>query len=316
MTRTIFIAAALALAVTLPAAPANAQTAIRTYVSITGNDTNPCSLTAPCRHFQAAANATAAGGEIDALDPGGYGSFTISQAISIEGEGWSYLAPPPGGAAITVNANSGDVNIRGVSLDGVGISDATGILFNSGTTLNVQNSVIRNFSNSGISFAPTSSSPSQFFMSNSLVSDNGGQGVAIATSTSGGTVAAALSEVTISNNHTGVSTSASAAPLELLISYSHIDNNASVGINAQGQSSSATSNVILQTVTLNQTPTAIDLPNFASAWLSHVTQTSISGIASTVAVNHNPGSSAAYSDGTNFLMGSFSGGGLGSFALQ
>ena len=93
MIRTIFIAAALALAVTLPAAPANAQTAIRTYVSITGNDTNPCSLTAPCRHFQAAANATAAGGEIDALDPGGYGSFTISQAISIEGEGWSYHNP-------------------------------------------------------------------------------------------------------------------------------------------------------------------------------------------------------------------------------
>jgi hypothetical protein len=81
MTRTIFIAAALALAVTLPAAPANAQTAIRTYVSITGNDTNPCSLTAPCRHFQAAANATAAGGEVDALDPGGYGSLIISQPL-------------------------------------------------------------------------------------------------------------------------------------------------------------------------------------------------------------------------------------------
>src|SRR5258707_8307454 len=108
MTRTtIAIAAALALAVTLPAAPAQAQT-IRTFVSVAGSDSNPCSITQPCRHFQAAVNATAAEGEVDALDAGAYGSFTISQAISIEGQSWAYAAPPANRAAITINAGSSD----------------------------------------------------------------------------------------------------------------------------------------------------------------------------------------------------------------
>jgi hypothetical protein len=90
MTRTIFIAAALALAVTLPAVPANAQ-APRTFVSAAGVDNSTCSFAAPCRHFQNAVAATSAGGEVDALDPAGYGPITINQAITIEGEGWSYM---------------------------------------------------------------------------------------------------------------------------------------------------------------------------------------------------------------------------------
>jgi hypothetical protein len=64
---TIVIAAALALAVTLPAVSAQAQSP-RTFVSAAGSDSNPCSFAAPCRHFQAAVIATSAGGEVDALD--------------------------------------------------------------------------------------------------------------------------------------------------------------------------------------------------------------------------------------------------------
>ena len=90
---TIVITAALALAATLPAVSTQAQS-IRTFVSTAGSDSNPCSLASPCRHFSAAVAATAVGGEVDALDPGAYGSFTISQAITIEGQGWSYVAPP------------------------------------------------------------------------------------------------------------------------------------------------------------------------------------------------------------------------------
>jgi hypothetical protein len=41
----------LALAVMLPAMPANAQGAIRTFVSTTGSDSNPCTITQPCRAF-------------------------------------------------------------------------------------------------------------------------------------------------------------------------------------------------------------------------------------------------------------------------
>jgi hypothetical protein len=145
MSRSIFAAAALALAATLPAVQAQAQ-APRTFVSAAGSDTNPCSFAAPCRHFQAAVNATSPGGEVDALDLAGYGPIIIGQAITIEGQGWSYIAPPTNGNGITINAVSGNVTIHGVSLNGVGITgNTTGIQFNSGGSLNVQDSVIRNF---------------------------------------------------------------------------------------------------------------------------------------------------------------------------
>src|SRR5271168_1670907 len=153
MTRTtIVMAAALALAVTLPAVSAQAQS-IRTFVSVAGSDNPSCSLTLPCRHFSAAVAATAVGGEVDALDAGAYGSFTISQAITIDGQGWSYVAPPNNGNAITINAVSGNVTIHGVSLNGVGATGTTnGIQFNSGDSLNVRDSAIRNFTGNGINF--------------------------------------------------------------------------------------------------------------------------------------------------------------------
>jgi hypothetical protein len=79
MTRmTIVIAAGLALAVTLPAVSAQAQS-IRTFVSRAGSDNASCTITSPCRHFQAAVNATSAvGGEVDALDPGACDVFNFA----------------------------------------------------------------------------------------------------------------------------------------------------------------------------------------------------------------------------------------------
>jgi hypothetical protein len=54
------------------AAPASAQ-ASRTWVSAVGDDANPCSRTAPCKTFAGAIGKTVEGGEINCLDPGGYG---------------------------------------------------------------------------------------------------------------------------------------------------------------------------------------------------------------------------------------------------
>jgi hypothetical protein len=198
---TIVVAAGLALAVTLPAVSVQAQ-AIRTFVSTAGTDNPSCSITSPCRHFSAAMAATAPGGEVDALDAGAYGSFTITQAISIEGQGWSYVAPPSGGAAITINAATSDkINIRGVSLNGVGVTAAntTGIQFNTGASLNVQNSVIRNFEAFGIYFHPNSSTPSQLSVSNTLVSDNVSHGIELISNGSG-TTTGVLDHVEMENN--------------------------------------------------------------------------------------------------------------------
>src|SRR5215204_92373 len=67
-------------------APVYAQ-ATRTWVSGVGDDANPCSRTAPCKTFAGAISKTAAGGEINVLDPGGFGGVTITKSISILAEG-------------------------------------------------------------------------------------------------------------------------------------------------------------------------------------------------------------------------------------
>src|SRR3979490_3055308 len=68
---------------TLFSVPAHAQ-ATRTWVSGVGNDANPCSRTAPCKTFAGAISKTAVNGEINCLDPGGFGSVTITKSISID----------------------------------------------------------------------------------------------------------------------------------------------------------------------------------------------------------------------------------------
>src|SRR3954465_2789090 len=89
------------------ASMAHAQ-ATRTWVSGVGDDANPCSRTAPCKTFAGAISKTAVDGEIDALDPGGFGAVTITKAITIDGNGWgSILAAGVTGVIVNITANSG-----------------------------------------------------------------------------------------------------------------------------------------------------------------------------------------------------------------
>src|SRR5580692_9305771 len=87
----------------LGAVPAHAQ-ATRTWVSGVGDDANPCSRTAPCQTFAGAFGKTAAGGEIDCLDPGGFGPLIITHAISVICDGVSNggVSVVSGGVAMTV----------------------------------------------------------------------------------------------------------------------------------------------------------------------------------------------------------------------
>src|SRR5712664_3525740 len=81
--------------------------ATRTWVSGVGDDVNPCSRTAPCKTFAGAISKTAAGGEIDALDPGGFGTVTITKSITLDGTGTfaSILAAGSNGININIAAN-------------------------------------------------------------------------------------------------------------------------------------------------------------------------------------------------------------------
>jgi hypothetical protein len=197
---TTVIAGVFAFMADLPAAPAQAQAA-RTFVSAAGSDNNSCANVAlPCRHFAAAYTATAPNGEIYVLDPANYGSLTITGPVSIEGHGWASIAAASFSAAITINAKPGDkINIIGVVLDGTGAFPTDGIKFNSGGSLTVRDCVIRNLSNDGISFFPISVTPSQLFVSNTLISDNGSEGIFIYPDGSA-TTTGVLDHVEIENN--------------------------------------------------------------------------------------------------------------------
>src|SRR4030081_2699280 len=83
--------------------------ATRTWVSGVGDDANPCSRTAPCKTFAGAISKTADGGEIDALDPGGFGAVTITKSITIDGGGG-------GGWASILNAGSNGIIVNATTL--------------------------------------------------------------------------------------------------------------------------------------------------------------------------------------------------------
>jgi hypothetical protein len=88
--------------------PAHAQSA-RTYVAGTGDDTNPCSRTDPCKTFAGAIAKTQAGGIISVLDTGGYGTVTIGKSISIIAEGVQAGILTAGTSGIVINAGANDV---------------------------------------------------------------------------------------------------------------------------------------------------------------------------------------------------------------
>jgi hypothetical protein len=194
----IVIAAGLAFAATLPAAPALATGVKRSFVSAVGNDSNvsaQCPLSAPCRTFAAAYSVTMPDGEIDVLDPASYGTLTIGHGLSIQGHGWAAITAQSG-TAITIAAGPSDkINLEGLLLDGAG-AGATGISFAAGSSLAIENLVIRNFTAEGIAFFPNAAS--NLSISNALVADNN-FGIFLAPSGSG-LVTAVFNRVEANNN--------------------------------------------------------------------------------------------------------------------
>jgi len=155
--RFVLAAALIAGFTSLAQAQAN-----RTWVSGVGDDANPCSRTAPCKTFAGAISKTAEGGEIDALDPGGYGALTITKAITIDGgtgSGWaSVLVAGTNGITVNVvqgtHVNDAVVIVRNVTFNGISQSPSAaginGINYLKAAQLIVENCVFENFSTAGI----------------------------------------------------------------------------------------------------------------------------------------------------------------------
>jgi hypothetical protein len=168
---------------------ANAQ-ATRTWVSGVGDDVNPCSRTAPCKTFAGAISKTAAGGEIDVLDPGGFGAVTITKAITIDGGPNAGGILNSGSNGIVVNAGAGDViTIRNLTIQGAG-TGVNGIRFLAGASLNVEHVIVQGNTQVGLDFEPGAAS--QLIVSDTIVQNNAGVGILIKPGAAGSAKASLL----------------------------------------------------------------------------------------------------------------------------
>ena len=194
----------------LAMAPAHAQ-ATRTWISGVGNDANPCSRTAPCKTWAGAISKTAAGGEIDALDPGGFGALTIVKSITLDGGGGQVASTLVSGTnAITIAAATTDIVIvRNVRFNGLLNSVAPGLVgiqINTAARVVIEKCDIFGFSSAGVSVVPSS-----------------------------GVVAVKIQETNINNSAVGVSAKPTGgATVNMSVDHSFIDANTGGGLKADG----------------------------------------------------------------------------------
>lgn len=146
----------------------------RTFVSTSGSDSNPCSRSLPCRNFTAGVTAVAAGGEVVALDSGGYGPVTITKAVTLTAPTGVYVAiTAQTGSAVVVSAEASDVVVlRGLTLTGLGGSN--GIDVTSVGVLHVESCVISGFANAGLNVYDY---PAQVYMKDTIARNNNNHGV-------------------------------------------------------------------------------------------------------------------------------------------
>ena len=208
LTRTLFAFGAFFAAISIFfAAPASAQST-RTWVSGTGDDINPCSRTAPCQTFAGAIAKTNAGGEINCLDAGGYGTVSITKSITIDCTGTlGAILVPSGALGVFINGAGINVVLRGLAINGgpPGSSGVNGVVFVQGASLTIIDSFIMNFTSTasvdpanGIQFFP--STPAELKVVNTVITNNRVGILVRPTSTTSGSANVALDRVTVATN--------------------------------------------------------------------------------------------------------------------
>lgn len=244
--------AAAALVLSASAISASAQTLSRTFVSRLGDDTNNCSSTAPCASFARAIVQTTANGEVDAIDQGSFGGFTVTGPITIDGG--SQAAGVNSG--ITVNASGATVTLRnlniqsavgnsgtqGISLgagtlhvEKVTISGfANGILVNGGTALTLDHVTSRDNSNSGL-FVQTAATVNVH--DSNFLNTSAGAGVFLGS----GSFSTLRNVVSFGNGTAGVAVDGSGGTAQLALVNSTISSNAGPGLRVGGSSGSGSS---------------------------------------------------------------------------
>lgn len=262
------------IVLTASAVPARAQ-ATRTWVSGVGDDVNPCSRTAPCKTFAGAISKTAAGGFIDVLDPGGFGTVTITKSITIDGGGSHAGVLASGTSGIIVNGSGINVNLRNLSIESpLGAPGTNGVAVFQAAEVHIEKCSITGFSNTAISFNP--SGGGEGYVNDTTLVDNAGGGIVVTTGRM--TVSNLRAEA---NGNAVVVNGAAIATVR--------DSYASGGAAGFGAvaSASAVINVVNSTVTHNQF--GIFIAGGATARIGN----------STIASNTNTG---LFNDGSSFIV--------------
>jgi hypothetical protein len=175
------------------ASPAFGAGATRTWVSGVGDDANPCSRTAPCKTFAGAISKTNTGGEIDALDSGGFGTVTITKSITIDGGATlaSILSNSAFGVAINIAPGNPDdphmkVVLRNLSINGTGPSGTggantglRGVRVDSAKSVHLENVRIANFVEVGVDLRPTATGDESMSLDNVTISETSGNGLVV-----------------------------------------------------------------------------------------------------------------------------------------
>jgi hypothetical protein len=124
--------------------------ATRTWVSGVGDDANPCSRTAPCKTFAGAISKTAVAGEINCLDPGGFGTVTITFSITIDCHATIGGVSVSGTSGVTVNLPAGSyATLKGLDINGSGptANSLSGVNMVGGGSLTIEDCIIYGFRN-------------------------------------------------------------------------------------------------------------------------------------------------------------------------
>jgi len=179
MSRSFITLAALSIAVATTLISLQAQAVQRTHVSAAfGSDANTatnCAAAAPCRFFTAAMSVTNPNGEVIVLDSGGYGAVTITQSVALIAPTGVYagISVFPGADGVTIATAGVNVVLRGLSINGQGGN--SGIYMTAGNRLTVENCVISNLGQYGISV----NTAATVRVTDSIVRDNGASGITL-----------------------------------------------------------------------------------------------------------------------------------------
>ena len=250
-----FLMLAFSLPLILLAHVSNAHAqASRTWISGVGDDVNPCSRTAPCKTFAGAIAKTAVNGEINCLDPGGFGSVTITKSLTLDCSQTLGSIVHAGTNGITIPFDSfatsdvrKTVRLRGLSMIGFD-TGVVGVRITGGTnsinsSVFVENCVIDgNFAGIARGISDERTGGGELYVTDTMVRNTGATGILISPQ-AGGTGAridAVLDQVRVENSNFGISVGNGA---RVIINRSVFAGNTMSGIDAEGPAAAVEVNV-------------------------------------------------------------------------